>query len=74
TVGLTSLSREQYSNKDYLIKYPILSFVSTLVNAFGSPVVGFIYDGTRSYNMTFVVCIIMALIMLVDLFLLERKK
>ena len=74
TVGLTSISREQYSNKEYLIKYPILSFVSTLVNAFGSPVVGFIYDGTRSYNMTFVVCIIMALIMLVDLFLLERKK
>ena len=73
TVGMTSISREQYSKKEYLIKYPILSFVSTAVNALGSPVVGFIYDGTGSYDPAFVICIVMMVTMLADLYILERK-
>jgi MFS family permease len=73
TVGMTSISREQYSKKEYLIKYPILSFVSTAINALGSPVVGFIYDGTASYDPAFVICIVMMVTMLADLYILERK-
>ena len=73
TVGMTSISREQYSKKEYLIKYPILSFVSTAVNALGSPLVGFIYDGSGSYSAAFIVCIVMMVVMLIDLNILERK-
>ena len=34
TVGLTALTREQFPLKDYVKKYPFISFVSTIVNAF----------------------------------------
>ena len=74
TVGMTSISREQYSQKEYLVKYPILSFVSTAVNAIGSPIVGFIYDGFNSYNLAFIICIVMMGIMLIDLNILERRN
>ncbi|MBO7677650.1 MAG: MFS transporter, partial [Erysipelotrichaceae bacterium] len=72
TVGLTSISKDQYSKPDYLIKYPILSFVSTAVNALGSPLVGFIYDGSASYSTAFIICIVMMAMMLIDLYMLER--
>lgn len=74
TVGMTSISREQYSKKEYLIKYPILSFVSTAVNALGSPIVGFIYDGFNSYSIAFIICLVMMVIMLIDLNILERRN
>lgn len=74
TVGLTSISRQQYSQKEYLIKYPILSFVSTVVNAVGSPLVGFIYDTGNSYSLAFIICIVMMIVMLIDLYILERRK
>lgn len=74
TVGLTSISRQQYSSKEYLIKYPILSFVSTVVNAVGSPLIGFIYDVRKSYSLTFIICIVMMIVMLIDLYILERRK
>ena len=74
TVGLTSISRQQYSPKEYLIKYPILSFVSTVVNAVGSPLIGFIYDVRKSYSLTFIICIVMMIVMLIDLYILERRK
>ncbi len=74
TVGLTSISRQQYSPKEYLIKYPILSFVSTVVNAVGSPLIGFIYDVRESYSLTFIICIVMMIVMLIDLYILERRK
>ena len=74
TVGLTSISRQQYSQKEYLIKYPILSFISTVVNAVGSPLVGFIYDTGNSYSLAFIICIVMMIVMLIDLYILERRK
>lgn len=74
TVGMTSISREQYSQKEYLVKYPILSFVSTAVNALGSPIVGFIYDGFNSYSIVFIICIVMMMVMLIDLNILERRN
>ena len=74
TVGLTSISKDQYSKPDYLIKYPILSFVSTAVNALGSPLVGFIYDGSASYSTAFIICIVMMVMMLIDLYILERRN
>ena len=74
TVGLTSICRQQYSKKEYLIKYPILSFISTVANAAGSPLVGSIYDVRHSYSLAFIICIIMMIVMLIVLYLLERRK
>ena len=73
TVGMTSICKQQYSKKEYLKYYPILSFVSTVVNALGSPLVGSIYDRTGSYDPAFVICIVMMAMMLIDLYILERK-
>ncbi len=74
TVGLTSINRDQYCEKEYLIRYPIFSFVSTAVNALGSPLVGSIYDTFNSYDIAFFICIVMMVVMLIDLYILERKE
>ncbi|MEE3425154.1 MAG: MFS transporter, partial [Erysipelotrichaceae bacterium] len=77
TVGLTALTREQFPLKDYVKKYPFISFVSTIVNAFGSPIAGFVYDQSGSYTPVFVTCLVMLVILFgVDFTIMaeNRKK
>ncbi len=77
TVGLTALTREQFPLKDYVKKYPFISFVSTIVNAFGSPIAGFVYDQSGSYTPVFVACLVMLVILFgVDFTIMaeNRKK
>ena len=49
--------------KDYVKKYPFISFVSTIVNAFGSLIAGFVYDQSGSYTLVFVACLVMLMIL-----------
>lgn len=74
TVGLTSITRSQYDSKEYAIKYPVLSFVSTIVNAVGSPIVGFMYDAFKTYRITFVMCLMMLVILFAILIMLKGKR
>lgn len=54
TVGVTTITREKFGNDNYGNVYPKISLGTTISNAVGSSLVGYIYDFTGSYNLVLI--------------------
>ena len=78
TVGAVMICRELFSPARYVSVYPKISLFVTATNALGYPLLGAIYDRTRSYNpallLVFGVELSMVLLVLVVYRLADREK
>lgn len=67
TVGIVTITREKFGNENYGNVYPKISLGTTISNALGSSLVGYIYDFTGSYNLVLIMiaCFMIASVMIV---------
>lgn len=55
TVSVVTITREKFGNENYGNVYPKISLGTTISNALGASVIGYIYDFTGSYNLVLVI-------------------
>ena len=75
TVALVLFVRESFGVDQYPRTYPKISMVMTIVNAFGTTIIGFLYDLTGNYTLPLFICMAVGLLtMLVTFLTFQRLK
>lgn len=76
SVGAPLYVRSIFGNKDFGVIFSTLQLGLSLVGALAAPIIGFIYDGTGSYEASFIVglCTTVAVIVLILISLSAGKK
>ena len=63
-VGTVTATRELAGRKGYNSVYPTVSMIATVANAFGSSLVGFMYDAAGNYNGGLILAAVLTVIMM----------
>ncbi len=62
TVAAAMLTREMFGTEQYSRVYPKVTLVTTIANALGTALIGFMYDGSGSYSSSIVLMLVMVII------------
>ncbi len=74
TVALVLIVRDAFGGALYASVYPKISMAMTIVNAFGTTIIGYIYDGTGSYTIPLILCAAIAGLSIVVTLLVYQRK
>ena len=72
--ALSILTRETFGMGNYTKVYPLISFTGAAANALGVTMLGMLYDATGSYNVPFIVVLILQTCAILTVFSLFRRK
>ncbi len=72
STAMSMLTKDLYGMENYTRVYPLISFSGSAANAVGVTLIGMLYDASGSYYAVFIVCLIMQVLVLMDVFSLMR--
>lgn len=73
-VGTAMMTRDVFSDKHYGNVYPKISLCTTVANAVGSSLIGFMYDMSNSYTPTLIMMLVMIIAYIFILQIMYRSK
>ncbi len=74
TVSLVLLCRDAFGQEHYAATYPKVTMIMTVVNAFGTSIIGYIYDLTGGYEVSLIICAVVAVLSMTTAIIIYRKK
>ena len=74
TVSLVLICRDTFGMEHYAATYPKMTMAMTIVNAFGTSIIGYIYDFTGGYTVSLILCAVIAVLSMTVCLLIYRKK
>ena len=73
TVALVLFVRDTFGAEQYAATYPKIAMSMTIVNAFGTTIIGYIYDLTGGYTVSLIICLIVVILAMLTTLVTYRK-